>query len=122
MDMRFAGPDAQFGAPEASLGLIHVGGLQHLVRLIGPGRAAEYMLAAAQVSASEEARVGWVNSVYPTAEALHAHVDNLAVRIALFPIEAIQATRLVLLSRPLQRQPWATIIHDSTSSQHCHRL
>jgi enoyl-CoA hydratase/carnithine racemase len=93
MDMRFAGPNAQFGAPEASLGLIHVGGLQQLIRLIGPGRAAEYMLAAAQVSASEAARVGWVNSVHPTPEALHAHVNNLAVRIALFPIEAIQATK-----------------------------
>lgn len=93
MDMRFAGPEAQFGAPEASIGLIHVGGLQQLVRLIGPGRAAEYMLASAQVSASEAARVGWVNSVHPTAKTLQTHVDNLAARIALFPVEAIRATK-----------------------------
>ncbi|UKZ48016.1 hypothetical protein TrVGV298_002252 [Trichoderma virens] len=111
MDMRFAGPDAQFGAPEASLGLIHVGGLQQLIRLIGPGRAAEYMLAAAQVSASEAARVGWVNSVHPTAEALHAYVDNLAVRIALFPIEAIQATKASIAEQAPSK---ATLDSDHT--------
>ncbi|KFY18082.1 hypothetical protein V492_00152 [Pseudogymnoascus sp. VKM F-4246] len=93
MDMRFAGPDAQFGAPEAAVGLIHVGGMQQLVRLIGPGRASEYMLAAAQVSATEAARVGWVNSVHPTAEALRVHVDELASRISLFSVETIRATK-----------------------------
>ncbi|PON26058.1 enoyl-CoA hydratase [Trichoderma gamsii] len=93
MDLRFAGPQAQFGAPEAAVGVIHVGGLQQLVRLIGPGRSAEYLLAAAQVSASEAARVGWVNSVHPTAEALQQHVDSVATRIALFPIEALRATK-----------------------------
>ncbi|KAK0761747.1 hypothetical protein N5P37_004546 [Trichoderma harzianum] len=93
MDMRFAGPEAQFGAPEAAIGVIHVGGFQQLVKLIGPGRAAEYMLAAAQVSASEAARVGWVNSVHPTANALRKHVNDIAARIALFPIETLRATK-----------------------------
>lgn len=73
--------------------MIHVGGLQQLVRLIGPGRASEYLLAAAQVNASEAARVGGVNSVHPTVEALQQHVDGVATRIALFPIEALQATK-----------------------------
>ncbi|KAK4629068.1 putative enoyl-CoA hydratase 2, mitochondrial [Fulvia fulva] len=58
MDMRFAGPDAQFSAPEASLGVLHVGGLQQLVQLVGPGLAAEYMLSSAQVDAQEAARIG----------------------------------------------------------------
>jgi enoyl-CoA hydratase/carnithine racemase len=93
MDMRFAGPQAQFGAPEAGVGLIHVGGLQQLTRLIGPGLAAEYMLSAAQVNATEAARVGWVNSAYTTADALRKHVDRLAARIALFHIETIRATK-----------------------------
>ena len=93
MDMRFAGPDAQFGAPEAAVGLIHVGGMQQLVRLIGPGRASEYMLAAAQISATEAARVGWVNSVHPTAKALRSHVDDLATRISLFSIDTIRTTK-----------------------------
>ena len=93
MDMRFAGPHALLGAPEAAVGLIHVGGLQQLTRLIGPGRASEYMLSAAEVSATEAARVGWVNSAYPTAQALRAHVDKLASRIALFHIEVLRATK-----------------------------
>ncbi|KAK5127615.1 hypothetical protein LTR85_006955 [Meristemomyces frigidus] len=93
MDMRFAGPDAIFGAPEAAVGLIHVGGMQQLVRLVGPGVAAEYMLSAAQVPAKEAARTGWVNSAYRTAEALREHADSLASRIALFHIEVLRATK-----------------------------
>ncbi|KAK5679776.1 hypothetical protein LTS10_007724 [Elasticomyces elasticus] len=99
MDMRFAGPQAVFGAPEAAVGLIHVGGMQQLVDLIGPGRASEYMLSAAQVGAEEAARVGWVNSAYPTAHALRAHVDKLATRIALFHIEVIRATKASIAAR-----------------------
>ncbi|KAK3058883.1 hypothetical protein LTR09_000448 [Extremus antarcticus] len=93
MDMRFAGPDAQLGAPEAAVGLIHVGGMQQLVRLIGPGLTAEYMLSAAQVPAIEAARIGWVNSAYDSADALRAHVDTLASRIALFNTKVIRATK-----------------------------
>ena len=93
MDMRFAGPDAQFGAPEAAVGLIHVGGLQQLVRLIGPGLAAEYMLSAAQVPAKEAARIGWVNAAFTTKQALESHVDQLAARIAKFHIEGLRATK-----------------------------
>ncbi|KAL6882311.1 ClpP/crotonase-like domain-containing protein [Trichoderma longibrachiatum] len=86
MDMRFAGPEARFG-------VLHVGAIQQLVRLIGPGRASEYMLSAAQVGAEEAARVGWVNSVHPTAEALRKHVDEVAARIALFPAETLRLTK-----------------------------
>lgn len=93
MDMRFAGPKAQFGAPEAAVGVIHVGAFQQLTRLIGPGLAAEYMLTSAQVNATEAARVGWVNSAYASADALRQHVDNVAKRIALFHIETIRATK-----------------------------
>ena len=93
MDMRFAGPDAQLSAPEVELGVIHVGGLQLLTKLIGPGRTLEYLLSGAQVDSIEAARVGWVNSAYATEDALRQHVDSLARRIALFPIEAIRATK-----------------------------
>jgi enoyl-CoA hydratase/carnithine racemase len=93
MDMRFAGPEAQFGAPEAAVGAIHVGGLQQLTRLIGPGLASEYMLSAAQVKATEAARIGWVNSAYPSSEALRDHVDKLATRVALFSFEVLRLTK-----------------------------
>lgn len=93
MDMRFAGPGAVFGAPEAAVGLIHQGGLQQLVQLIGPALTSEYMLSAAEVSAVEASRAGWVNSAYADAEALRAHVDALATRIALFDIRTLRTTK-----------------------------
>lgn len=93
MDMRFAGPDAQFSAPEAAVGLIHVGAMQWLVESLGPARTMEYMLSSAQVNATEAASIGWVNSAYSTAEGLREHVDTLVTRIAKFPVEALRATK-----------------------------
>lgn len=90
-DMRFAGPDAVFGAPEAAAGLIHVGGAQQLVQLVGPALATEYLLASTEVNATEAARVGWVNSAYTTADTLRRHVENVARRIANTHIEVIRA-------------------------------
>ncbi|UKZ79114.1 hypothetical protein TrVFT333_006864 [Trichoderma virens FT-333] len=104
-------------AAEAAVGLIHVGGLQQLVRLVGPRRASENPLAAAQVSASEEARVGWVDSVHLTANSLLKDVDNVAARIALFPVETLRATlpRLVLLNKLLLGRPLKMILLDPMS-------
>ncbi|KAL2068565.1 hypothetical protein VTL71DRAFT_14902 [Oculimacula yallundae] len=93
MDMRFAGPDAIFSAPEAALGLIHVGALQWLIEAVGSARTMEYMLSSAQVNATEAARIGWVNSAYPTASALRKHVDSLATRIAKFDAAALGAIK-----------------------------
>ncbi|TVY62716.1 putative enoyl-CoA hydratase [Lachnellula suecica] len=93
MDMRFAGPDAVFSAPEAAVGLIHVGGLQWLVESVGPSRTMEYMLSSAQVNATEAASIGWVNSAYSTSEELRSHVDTLVTRIAKFEVEALRATK-----------------------------
>jgi enoyl-CoA hydratase/carnithine racemase len=51
------------------------------------------MLSAAQVSADEAARVGWVNTAFRSAGALRAHVDQLASRIALFDKGVLKATK-----------------------------
>lgn len=107
--MRFAGPEARFGAPEAAVGVLHVGAIQQLVRLIGPGRASEYMLSAAQVGAEEAARVGWVNSVHPTAEALRKHVDGVAARIALFPAETLRLTKASIAEQAPPRRAFEMI-------------
>ena len=93
MDMRLAGPDAIFSAPEAAIGLIHVGALQWLVESVGPSRTMEFLLSSAQVNATEAERVGWVNSAYTTAEGLTNHVDELVMRIAKFEADAIRATK-----------------------------
>jgi enoyl-CoA hydratase/carnithine racemase len=93
MDMRFAGLDALFSAPEAAVGLIHVGGLQWLVQSVGPSLTMEYMLSSAQVNATEAVRIGWVNSAYTTTEGLRDHVDTLVTRIAKFEVDALRATK-----------------------------
>ncbi|KAK4500854.1 hypothetical protein PRZ48_009046 [Zasmidium cellare] len=49
-DMRFAGPDAIFGAPEAAGGLLHYGETRQLVQLIGPGLATEFLLGATEIT------------------------------------------------------------------------
>ena len=96
-DMRFAArenavlgqPEIGFGAPPGA------GGVQHLVRLLGRGRAMEALLGAADFDADEAERYGWINRALPDAE-LDDFVDGLARRIASFPADAVRATKQVL--------------------------
>ena len=82
-------PEVGFGAPPGA------GGVQHLGRLVGRGRAMEVILGAADFDADEAARYGWINRSLPDAE-LDAFVDRLARRIASFPTDAVQSTKQVL--------------------------
>ncbi|KAB8343281.1 hypothetical protein FH972_022868 [Carpinus fangiana] len=94
LDMRFASTGAELSAPEVSLGVLHaIGGLQYLVRLIGPGRAAEYLLSATGANAKRMAEIGWVNQAFGTRKAMEAYVDALAARIGLFPQGGLNATK-----------------------------
>ena len=96
-DMRFAArenavlgqPEIGFGAPPGA------GGVQHLGRLLGRGRAMEVILGAADFDADEAERYGWVNRALPDAE-LDAFVARLARRIASFPADAVRSTKQVL--------------------------
>jgi enoyl-CoA hydratase/carnithine racemase len=86
LDMRFAAREAAiFAQPEPALGVIPgAGGVQHLARLIGRGRALEAMLGAEDYSAELAERYGWINRALPAAE-LGDFVKSLAHRIARFP-------------------------------------
>ena len=96
-DMRFAArenavlgqPEIGFGAPPGA------GGVQHLTRLLGRGRAMEVLLGAADFDADEAERYGWINRALPDAE-LDDFVAQLARRIASFPADAVRATKQVL--------------------------
>ena len=85
-DMRFAAREsAIFAQPEPGLGTIPGGGgVQHLVRLMGRGRALEVMLSAEDYDAEMAERYGWINRALP-ASALGDFVGSLAHRIAGFP-------------------------------------
>ena len=85
-DMRFAAREsAIFGQFEPAFGLLPGGGAaQHLVRLMGRGRALEVMLSAEDYDAELAERYGWINRALPAAE-LGDFVASLAQRIAGFP-------------------------------------
>jgi enoyl-CoA hydratase/carnithine racemase len=93
-DMRFAAREsAVFGHLEAAFGLVPgAGGLQHLTRLMGRGRALEVMLSAYDYDAELAERYGWINRALP-AKALGEFVRSLAHRIASFPAVARHALR-----------------------------
>jgi enoyl-CoA hydratase/carnithine racemase len=96
-EMRFAAREnAILGQPEVGFGTSPgAGGVQHLGRLLGRGRAMEAILGAADFDADEAERYGWVNRALPDAE-LDAFVAGLARRIASFPAEAVRSTKQVL--------------------------
>ena len=93
-DMRFAARGrAFFAQTEASFGLSSGGGaIQHLVRLLGRGRAMEVLLSADDYDADLAERYGWVNrSLEP--DALAPFVSALAERIAAFPAAGLWANK-----------------------------
>jgi len=71
------------------------GGVQHLGRLLGRGRAMEAILGADDFGAEQAERYGWINRALPDAE-LDAFVARLARRIASFPADAVRSAKRVL--------------------------
>ena len=85
-DMRFAAREsAIFRHMEPALGAIEgAGGVQHLTRLMGRGRALEALMSAEDYDADLAERYGWINRALPAAQ-LADFVSALAHRIATFP-------------------------------------
>lgn len=81
-DIRIASENAQFGQPEAGLGITPgFGGTQRLARTIGVGKAKEMIYTAGRIKADEALRIGLVNAVYP-ADQLMDECLKLAGKIA----------------------------------------
>lgn len=92
-DLRVAGEGARLGLPEVSLGTIPGwGGTQRLPRLVGRSAALRLMLTAEPVEAQEALRIGLVDRVVPTGQAL-ATTMEMAGRIAGFGRLAVQAVK-----------------------------
>ncbi len=80
-DLRLASDRARFGFREGFLGLIPaVGGLSRLVKLIGYGKAKEFIFSGDFISAEEAERMGLVNRVVPHDELL-PHARALAQKL-----------------------------------------
>jgi enoyl-CoA hydratase/carnithine racemase len=93
-DMRFAAREsAIFAQPEPAFGVVPGGGgVQHLARLMGRGRALEVMLTAEDYDAELAERHGWINRALPASE-LDDFVRSLAHRVAKFPPAALAAVK-----------------------------
>ncbi|KAJ6511793.1 ClpP/crotonase-like domain-containing protein [Mycena vulgaris] len=95
-DMRFAStsPSVLLSQLEPSFGANPgSGGAMYLAHEIGRGRTFEYVLPSADVDAVTAAQIGWINRAFATSRELHAHVQALAARIALFPAAGIAGTK-----------------------------
>lgn len=74
--MRTASKNARFGQPEVALGIMAgYGGTQRLARLIGLGRALEWLATGDQFSAEEAYRIGLVNRLGEAGDALALALD-----------------------------------------------
>jgi enoyl-CoA hydratase/carnithine racemase len=90
--IRIAEDRVRLGQPEINLGIIPGwGGTQRLPRIVGKGKALEMMLTGDPITAQEAYRIGLVNKVVPTGQAIQEATD-LARRIiskSALPIAAI---------------------------------
>jgi enoyl-CoA hydratase/carnithine racemase len=92
-DMRFAAREtAIFAQPEPGFGAVPGGGVQHLTRLMGRGRALEVMLSAQDFNAELAEKYGWINRALPASE-LGDFVRSLALRIGRFPAGSLAAVK-----------------------------
>ena len=75
--LRVASENARMGLPETSLGILPgYGGTQRLTRLLGKSRAAELILTSEKgITAADAGRLGLVNRVVPSGQALAAAMD-----------------------------------------------
>lgn len=91
LDMRFAVKSrTRFGQPEIGLGLVPGGGgAQYVPRLIGRGRAMEYLLTGKDILAEEAERYGLVNKAFDNESTMDAYVDDILSRLALYPVSAL---------------------------------
>lgn len=97
-DMRYCSADAYFTIKEIDIGMVaDVGTLQRLPKLIGnQGIVREMAFTGRKVLADEAQRIGLVNQVFETRDALYAGVQELAAMIASKSPLSIRGTKEML--------------------------
>lgn len=102
-DMRFATKSSMFGQPEVALGFNPgASATQYLPRLIGRGRALEYLLTGFDATGVDAECLGWINRAFESASEMEVFVTGLAKRIALYPSLGIANVKALvnIASRP----------------------
>ena len=96
-DMRIAAVGATLGLTEINLAIIPGGGgTQRLPRLVGRGKALELILTGARIPADEALRIGLVERVVPTGEALKAAMELARSMAAKAPVALRYAKEAVV--------------------------
>ena len=95
-DFRLAVSTAVLGLPEARWGIIAGGSIVRLVRDISPSAAARLSFTADRIDAAEALRLGLVEAVYDTADALDTAASDLASRITRNAPLALRASKRLL--------------------------
>src|ERR671936_546363 len=96
-DIRIAAENAQLGLTEVNLAIIPGGGgTQRLPRLIGRGKALEMILTGTRIGAAEALRIGLVERVVPTGEALKAALEIARAIAAKAPVALRYAKEAVV--------------------------
>ncbi len=93
-DIRYASANARFGQPEILLGIIPgYGGTVRLPRLVGLGMAKELVFTGDQFKADEALRIGLVNKVFESIEALYEGTKELATKLVEKPGVALKLAK-----------------------------
>ena len=96
-DMRYCSEDAIFTIKEIDIGMVaDVGTLQRLPKLIGQGITRELAYTGRIFGAEEAQRIGLVNRVFHTREALYAGVQQIASTIAAKSPLSVRGTKEML--------------------------
>jgi enoyl-CoA hydratase len=105
-DVRLAAEGARFSVREVKVAMVaDLGSLQRLPLLIGAGHARELALTGKDIDAARALRIGLVNDVYPTKEALFDAARAMAREIAENPplvVEGIKAVMNATQGRPVE--------------------
>jgi len=96
-DLRIASEDAQFGLPEAGLGIIPAAGAtQTLPRVVGRAKALEMLLTTRRIDAKEAYDVGLVTQVVPRAQLL-ATAQEMAKKIISYNAVAVRYAKKAIV-------------------------
>ena len=97
LDFVYAVEHARFAQTETRIGIMPgIGGTQNLARAIGERRAKEFIFSGKSFTATQAAKWGLVNDVFPTADSLHKSVLEIAAKIASnAPVAVRQAKQAV---------------------------
>ena len=95
-DLILAAPDAKFGLPETTLGMIPAaGGTQTMPRAVGTARGLDALLTGRTVEAEEAAAIGLVNAVEPEAS-LFDRAETTARSLAALDAHAVGTAKEAL--------------------------